>query len=139
MRDVFPTDFSPNVLIDTRPSSTSIASLIPIHLFGVRQCFKIVIRCETVPAMSLYFDAASILADTASGGSLKSRIYNQNPKAKQKTKAPPAQIYALIIESSKWDTVLKEVIDKAGVLAAEPKVSPSSITTSEWRSHEALL
>lgn len=73
--------------------------------------------------MSLYFDAASVLTDTARGGSLKSRIYNPNPKTKQqKTKAPPAQIYALIVESAKWDTVLKEVIDKAGVLAAEPKV-----------------
>lgn len=72
--------------------------------------------------MSLYFDAAAILTDATRGGSLKSRIYNPNPKTKHKTKAPPAQIYALIVESSKWDTVLKEVIDKAGVLAAEPKV-----------------
>lgn len=72
--------------------------------------------------MSLYFDAVSILSDTSSGGSLKSRIYNPNPKDKQKPKTTPAQLYALIIEASKWDTILKEVIDNAGVLAHEPKV-----------------
>ncbi|KAL1954073.1 hypothetical protein VTO42DRAFT_1761 [Malbranchea cinnamomea] len=68
--------------------------------------------------MSLYFDAASILSDTSAGGSLKSRVYGS------KLKSPPAQIYALITEASKWDTVLKEVIENAGVLAQEPKLTP---------------
>ena len=69
--------------------------------------------------MSLYYDAASILAGPSAGGSFKSRIYNARD-----TKASPAQIYALITESSKWDIVLKEVIENASILDVEPKVSP---------------
>lgn len=68
--------------------------------------------------MSLYFDAASILTNSSkSGGSFKSRIYNS------RLKSPPAQIYALITEASKWDIILKEVIENAGILPLEPKVS----------------
>lgn len=72
--------------------------------------------------MSLYHTAATILSPTSSsststttGGSLKSRIYSSIPRS-----AP--QIYALISEVSKWDTLLKEVIEKAGILGLEPKV-----------------
>lgn len=68
--------------------------------------------------MSLYYDAVSILtAPSTTGGSFKSRIYNA-----RNIKSAPAQIYALIIEASKWDILLKEVIEAAGILKLEPKV-----------------
>lgn len=67
--------------------------------------------------MSLYYDAVSILTAPATGGSFKSRIYNA-----RNIKASPAQVYALIIEASKWDILLKEVIEAAGILKLEPKV-----------------
>ncbi|TPR11330.1 Enoyl-(Acyl carrier protein) reductase family protein [Aspergillus niger] len=67
--------------------------------------------------MSLYYDAVSILtAPSTTGGSFKSRIYNA-----RNIKSAPAQIYALIIEASKWDILLKEVIEAAGILKLEPK------------------
>ncbi|KAK6813345.1 hypothetical protein RU639_011089 [Aspergillus parasiticus] len=70
--------------------------------------------------MSLYYDAVKILTSPSpTGGSFKSRIYNARD-----IKAKPAQIYALTIEASKWDTVLKEVIDNAGILKLEPKLTP---------------
>lgn len=68
--------------------------------------------------MSLYYDAAAVLTTPPSaGGSFKSRIYNA-----RNLKASPAQIYALVSEAAKWDIVLKEVIDNAGLLNHEPKV-----------------
>ncbi|KAL4900903.1 hypothetical protein BDW74DRAFT_170474 [Aspergillus multicolor] len=68
--------------------------------------------------MSLYYDAVSILTvPSSTGGSFKSRLYNN-----RNLKATPAQIYALIIEASKWDILLKEVIDQAGILKLEPRV-----------------
>ncbi|RAH73235.1 rRNA (cytosine-C5-)-methyltransferase RCM1 [Aspergillus aculeatinus CBS 121060] len=69
--------------------------------------------------MSLYYDAVGILTGPATGGSFKSRLYNA-----RSLKASPAQIYALIIEASKWDLLLKEVIEKAGILKLEPKLTP---------------
>ncbi|KAF9883362.1 putative 28S rRNA (cytosine-C(5))-methyltransferase [Aspergillus nanangensis] len=70
--------------------------------------------------MSLYYDAEGVLTAPAStGGSFKSRIYNS-----RSLRASPAQIYALVIEASKWDLVLKEVIDNAGILKLEPKLTP---------------
>ena len=69
--------------------------------------------------MSLYYEAASLLANPEkAGGSLKSRIYKQKG-----LKSSPAQLYALITEASKWSKVLKDVIEKCGLLAEEKKVS----------------
>ncbi|KAL4879442.1 S-adenosyl-L-methionine-dependent methyltransferase [Aspergillus karnatakaensis] len=70
--------------------------------------------------MSLYYDAVSILTTPSStGGSFKSRLYTS-----RNLKASPAQIYALITEAAKWDILLKEVIDAAGILKLEPKLTP---------------
>ncbi|RAL16973.1 rRNA (cytosine-C5-)-methyltransferase RCM1 [Aspergillus homomorphus CBS 101889] len=69
--------------------------------------------------MSLYYDAVGILTAPTTGGSFKSRIYNART-----LKASPAQVYALIIEASKWDILLKEVIENAGILKLEPKLTP---------------
>jgi putative methyltransferase len=71
-----------------------------------------------VSAMSLYYEAAAILANTdKAGGSLKSRIYT-----KKDLKSTPGQIFALIAEASKWSIVLKDVIEKCGLLSEERKV-----------------
>lgn len=71
--------------------------------------------------MSLYYEAAAILANTDNvGGSLKSRIFK-----KKDLKSTPGQIFALIAESSKWSLVLKEVIEKCRLLAEEKKVTAS--------------
>jgi putative methyltransferase len=68
--------------------------------------------------MSLYYDAVSVLtAPSSAGGSFKSRLYNS-----RSLKASPAQVYALVVEAAKWDILLKEVIDQAGILKLEPKV-----------------
>ena len=67
--------------------------------------------------MSLYYDAAAILAGEGASGSLKSRVYN-SPQVKSK----PSAVYALIAECAKYDSFLKEVIDNTGLLEREPKV-----------------
>ncbi|KAL2834745.1 S-adenosyl-L-methionine-dependent methyltransferase [Aspergillus pseudoustus] len=70
--------------------------------------------------MSLYYDAVGILtAPSSPGGSFKSRLYSSRT-----LKASPAQVYALVIEAAKWDILLKEVIDQAGILKLEPKLTP---------------
>ncbi|KUJ20950.1 S-adenosyl-L-methionine-dependent methyltransferase [Mollisia scopiformis] len=70
--------------------------------------------------MSLYYEAADLLtAPTNAGGSLKSRIFS-----KKDLKSQPAQIYALAIETCKWSTVLKEVVEYADLLRLERKVTP---------------
>ncbi|KAF2790497.1 S-adenosyl-L-methionine-dependent methyltransferase [Melanomma pulvis-pyrius CBS 109.77] len=70
--------------------------------------------------MSLYYEAAAVLANTdKTGGSLKSRIYRQKD-----LKSSPAQLFALITEASKWSAVLKDVIEKCGLLAEEKKLTP---------------
>lgn len=68
--------------------------------------------------MSLYYEAAAILANTESkGGSLKNRIFG-----KKDLKSSPGAIYALVAETTKWSVVLKEVIEKSGILKLEKKV-----------------
>jgi hypothetical protein len=69
-------------------------------------------------AMSLYYEAAAVLANAENtGGSLTSRIFS-----KKGLKSSPGQIFALIAEASKWSLVLKDVVEKCGLLAAERKV-----------------
>jgi putative methyltransferase len=81
--------------------------------------------------MSLYYDAAFLLtAPTNTGGSFKSRVYNTTS-----LKAAPAHIFALVAEASKWDLLLKEVIDNAGILSLEPKVK-TDISSIVLPAHE---
>ncbi|KAL7822471.1 S-adenosyl-L-methionine-dependent methyltransferase [Trichoderma gracile] len=71
--------------------------------------------------MSLYHEAAEILTSSSdAGGSLKSRVFG-----KKKGKAPPGQLYALVLETAKWSPVLKEVIEKADLLRLERKLTPT--------------
>jgi len=80
--------------------------------------------------MSLYYDASTILTNPSStGGSFKSRIYNSRST---NTKASPAQIYALITETAKWDIVLKEVIERAEILKLEAKVVAHHLIQSAY-------
>jgi putative methyltransferase len=68
--------------------------------------------------MSLYWETADLLTAPAnSGGSLKSRIFS-----KKDLKSQPAQIYALAIETCKWSSVLREVVENADILRVERKV-----------------
>jgi hypothetical protein len=68
--------------------------------------------------MSLYYETATILANPdKTGGSFKARIFK-----KKDLKSSPGQIYALVAEASKWSIVLKDVIEKCGLLAEEKKV-----------------
>lgn len=82
--------------------------------------------------MSLYHETAEILTAPSSTGSLKSRIF------KKETKAPPAQIYALAIETCKWSPVLKEVVEAVGILRLERKVSKFSISAQVIESDAKL-
>ena len=69
--------------------------------------------------MSLYHETVGILTSTATHtGSLKSRIYGNKD-----LKSPPAQVYALAFEASKWSAILKEVVENAQLLQKEKKVS----------------
>lgn len=69
--------------------------------------------------MSLYHEGAEVLvASSSEGGSLKSRIFGR-----RNIKSTPGQLYALVLETSKWSAVLKEVIEAAGILSIEKKVS----------------
>ncbi|TQN67967.1 25S rRNA (cytosine-C(5))-methyltransferase rcm1 [Colletotrichum shisoi] len=69
--------------------------------------------------MSLYHETAEILsASPDHGGSLKSRVFG-----KKGLKSPPAQVYALALETCKWSGVLKEVVEAAEILRHERKAS----------------
>ncbi|KAK4106432.1 S-adenosyl-L-methionine-dependent methyltransferase [Parathielavia hyrcaniae] len=71
--------------------------------------------------MSLYHEAAAILTSPSThGGSLKSRIYGSKD-----LKSPPAQLYALAFESSKWSAILKEVVENSQLLQQERKLTPA--------------
>ncbi len=71
--------------------------------------------------MSLYYDAASIFPSATSTGSLKTRIYGSKD-----LKAAPAQVFALIVETVKYNALLKETIDNAQLLKWERKVKSNS-------------
>ncbi|GJC95065.1 NOL1/NOP2/sun family protein [Colletotrichum higginsianum] len=73
--------------------------------------------------MSLYHETAEILsASPDHGGSLKSRVFG-----KKGLKSPPAQVYALALETCKWSGVLKEVVEAAEILRHERKASPHPV------------
>ncbi|KAJ4304325.1 hypothetical protein N0V88_001938 [Collariella sp. IMI 366227] len=82
--------------------------------------------------MSLYHETAGIVTGPSThGGSLKSRIYGNKD-----LKSPPAQVYALAFESSKWSSILKEVVETSQLLKLERKITP---TLSILLVHDLLL
>jgi len=79
--------------------------------------------------MSLYYEASELLQNSGNiGGSLKSRIYRQ-----ETLRSSPSHIYALISEAIKWSEVLREVIEKSGLLKEEKKVSTCSKLFLYWQ------
>jgi 25S rRNA (cytosine2278-C5)-methyltransferase len=69
--------------------------------------------------MSLYYEAARHLENpTKLGGSLKSRVFGD-----KSLKHPAASVYALATKTVRWSPVLKEVVERTGLLKAERKVS----------------
>ncbi|KAK3391898.1 S-adenosyl-L-methionine-dependent methyltransferase [Sordaria brevicollis] len=84
--------------------------------------------------MSLYHETAAILTSSGGathGGSLKSRIFKD-----KSLKSPPAQVYALALETSKWSAILKEVVEAADLLKYEKKLTPA---LSILLAHDLLL
>ncbi|KAI5197828.1 hypothetical protein AUEXF2481DRAFT_27724 [Aureobasidium subglaciale EXF-2481] len=82
--------------------------------------------------MSLYYEASDILANAeAKGGSLKNRIFG-----KKDLKSSPGAIFALVAETTKWSSVLKEVIEKADILKLEKKLTP---TLALLLAHDLIL
>jgi hypothetical protein len=98
---------------------------MPGHAIGARSQaqHQEFIQLPRAATMSLYYEAAAILANTEkTGGSLKSRLFT-----KKDLKSSPGQIFALIAETSKWSLVLKDIVEKCGLLAEERKVRIISI------------
>ena len=76
--------------------------------------------------MSLYHEAAELLLTSPNdGGSLKARVFR-----KKGLKSPPAQLYALVLQSSKWSPVLKDVIERTELLKHERKASHHLLPTN---------
>ncbi|KAI9893289.1 MAG: hypothetical protein M1814_000418 [Vezdaea aestivalis] len=69
--------------------------------------------------MALYYESETILRSRFNSGGLKSTIFAGNY-----TRTSPAQVYALITETIKWSPILKEVVENAGLLSEERKLSP---------------
>ncbi|KAK8152868.1 S-adenosyl-L-methionine-dependent methyltransferase [Phyllosticta citrichinensis] len=70
--------------------------------------------------MSLYYEAASVIENAnKKGGSLKSRIFGD-----KSLKSNKASIFALVTESTKWSPILKDVVEKSGILGLEKKLTP---------------
>ena len=68
--------------------------------------------------MSLYHETAAILsAPSSAGGNLRTRVFGSKTLT-----SPPAQVYALALETCKWSSVLREVVENAQILKLEKKV-----------------
>ncbi|KAK6505935.1 hypothetical protein TWF506_010865 [Arthrobotrys conoides] len=81
--------------------------------------------------MSLYLEAATIL-ESPQTTSLKAIIYNPA----KPFKSPQAKLYALIVETLKFQDILKEVVENAGILKLERKLTP---LLSILLTHDLLL
>ncbi|RVD87556.1 uncharacterized protein DFL_001783 [Arthrobotrys flagrans] len=81
--------------------------------------------------MSLYLEAAAIL-ESPQTTSLKAIIYNPS----KPFKSPQSKLYALIVETLKFQDILKEVVENAGILKLERKLTP---VLSILLTHDLLL
>ena len=72
--------------------------------------------------MSLYYEAAPFLDSSDQSGSLQSRIFNS-----EHLKSKPSQVFALVVEATKWSEILSEVIQNTKVLQQERKVQRTEI------------
>lgn len=83
----------------------------------------ILVTCKIFMATTncnIYIEASTILL-THKSGSLKSRIYSTH-NAPQKSRTSPSRLYALTMESLKYQDILNEVIKNSGILTTEKKV-----------------
>lgn len=72
--------------------------------------------------MSLYHDASTIILNPSNtSDSLKLRIFSR----KSSLKSQPAQLYALLIETQRWNFILKQIIERSDLLAHERKLTPA--------------
>jgi hypothetical protein len=81
--------------------------------------------CRAVPIiMSLYYEGATVLSQrdqsSFSPSIVKTRVFSVK---KGTFKSSPGQLYALILESVKFSTLLSSVIENSGILEIERKVS----------------
>ncbi|KAF3307593.1 hypothetical protein TWF173_002702 [Orbilia oligospora] len=81
--------------------------------------------------MSLYLEAATIL-ESPQTTSLKAIIYNPS----KPFKSPQPKLYALIVETLKFQDILKEVVENSGILKLERKLTP---LLSILLTHDLLL
>ncbi|KAK6346433.1 hypothetical protein TWF730_010755 [Orbilia blumenaviensis] len=81
--------------------------------------------------MSLYLEAAAIL-ESPQTSSLKAIIYNPS----KPFKSPQSKLYALIVETLKFQDILKEVVENSGILKLERKLTP---LLSILLTHDLLL
>lgn len=68
--------------------------------------------------MSLYYEGASLLSTKDQTGDLKARVFSAKGQ-----RSSPKQLFALLSEAIKWSGVLKEVIERSGLLKLERKAS----------------
>ncbi|MCJ1329508.1 hypothetical protein MMC10_006188 [Thelotrema lepadinum] len=73
--------------------------------------------------MSLYHEAASLITTSSSisHDSLKSQIFSRTVTRKSSS----TQLFALVAEASKWNAILKEVVERSGILAHERRLTPA--------------
>lgn len=78
--------------------------------------------------MSLYIEASRIISRPRYGG-LRGAIYSDSS-----LKSRPEQLYALIIETLKYQEILNEVIDRSGLLGVERTVTTLLLSdpTMSW-------
>ncbi|KAL9054535.1 MAG: hypothetical protein Q9162_004091 [Coniocarpon cinnabarinum] len=74
--------------------------------------------------MTLYYEAARFLETSNDNvaiaqGSLKSRVFGTKD-----LKSKPTQVYALVIEATKWSQALAPIIEATGLLEEEKKLTP---------------
>lgn len=77
--------------------------------------------------MSLYYEAADLIKTLGNSqdSSLKSLVFSKpGSNGTKARKSNPTQLYALITESWKWSSILREVIERTGLLQQEKKLSP---------------
>lgn len=81
----------------------------------------------------LYHEAASLITvDDDKKSSLKSRVY-----ASKDLKSPAKQVYALLVEASRWSAVLSPIITNIGLLDAESKVK-FAISCAVWNGTDLM-
>ncbi|KAF4503823.1 hypothetical protein G6O67_008872 [Ophiocordyceps sinensis] len=113
-----------------------------LHLKWLEKKYPLPKRPHTfLKCLSITRPPQVLSAPWSEGGSLKSRIFGRRD-----IKSQPNQLYALVLETSKWSAVVKEVIEATELLKHERKLSPvlsgrlkSELTRARLRRKEVSL